>query len=212
MARIGLTGGIASGKSAVAALLAERGATIIDADLLARAVVEPGTPALAAIRRQFGETVIADGRLDRAALGRIVFDDPVARRDLEAIVHPAVRRRAEELQARAPADGVVVQVIPLLVETGQAADFDLVLVIDLDEATQRARLRARSGLAPAEIEARIAAQMTREERLAHADLVVDNSGTPADLAVQIDALWPTLAAYGTGEISSSRSVPGETAT
>ena len=121
MVRVGLTGGIASGKSVVAEELAARGAVIIDADVLAREVVEPGTPALAAIRDRFGESVIVDGRLDRAQLGKIIFADPEARRDLEQIIHPAVRARAAQLEQAAPGGAVVVHVIPLLVETGQQA-------------------------------------------------------------------------------------------
>ncbi len=192
MVRVGLTGGIASGKSTVADGLAARGAVLIDADLLAREVVEPGTEALAGIRRRFGDEVLADGRLDRAALGKVVFADPSARRDLEQIIHPAVRRRAAELESRAPAGSTVVHIIPLLVETGQAADFDVVVVVDVDPATQVARLRARNGFSPAEAESRIAAQASRDARLAAADVVVDNSGTPAQLEVQLDDVWADL--------------------
>src|SRR5215218_3743603 len=126
MLRVGLTGGIASGKSAVADELAAHGAVVVDADVLAREVVEPGTPGLAAVVERFGPSVLAeDGRLDRAGLGRLVFADGAARRDLERIIHPAVRARAAEIEQQAAADAVVVQVIPLLVETGQAKDFDL---------------------------------------------------------------------------------------
>ena len=155
----GLTGGIASGKSVVADELGARGAVIIDADVLAREVVEPGTPGLAAIVERFGDDVLLDGRLDRKALGDIVFADESARRDLEAIVHPAVRRRAAELEAIAPDDAVVVHVIPLLVETGQQDAFDVCLVVDVDRVTQRERLRSRDRLSEAEIEARLAAQV-----------------------------------------------------
>ena len=125
MLRVGLTGGIASGKSLVADELARLGAVVIDADVLAREVVEPGTPGLAAIVERFGDDVLDDGRLDRAALGKIVFADPEARRDLERIVHPAVRARAAELERAAADDAMVVHVIPLLVETGQQDDFDV---------------------------------------------------------------------------------------
>lgn len=191
--RIGLTGGIASGKSLVATELAARGAVIIDADVLAREVVDPGTPGLAAIVERFGTDVLtADGRLDRPALGRIVFADPVARRDLEAIVHPAVRRRAAELEAAADPDAVIVHVIPLLVETGQQGDFDPCVVVDVEPAIQRARLRQRDGLEDEEIDARLAAQATREQRLAAADHVLDNSGTVMELRRQIDRLLPDL--------------------
>jgi len=187
---IGLTGGIASGKTSVANLLAGHGAVIIDSDVLAREVVEPGTSGLAAVVARFGAGVLtADGALDRAALGRIVFADPSARADLEAIIHPAVRARAEELTAAAPPDSVVVQVIPLLVETGQEGTFDRVLVVDVDPAVQLARLRQRDGFSPREAEARVAAQASREARLAAATDVIDNSGTPAELADAVNLLW-----------------------
>ena len=140
--RVGLTGGIASGKSLVAAELARLGAVVIDADVLAREVVEPGTPGLAAVVQRFGGEVLDGDRLDRARLGAIVFADPEARRDLEQIIHPAVRARAAELERAAPPDAVVVHVIPLLVETGQQDDFDRVVVVDADPDTQLARLHA----------------------------------------------------------------------
>lgn len=180
MLRIGLTGGIASGKSTVADLLAECGAVIIDSDQLAREVVEPGTEALARIVQRFGDQVIADGRLDRAVLGRIVFADPDARRDLEAIIHPEVRRRAAELETAAGPDAVVVQMIPLLVETGQQDQFDAVIVVDVPESIQRDRLMSRNGLSAEEADARIAAQATREQRAAAATVVIDNSSTDRD--------------------------------
>lgn len=195
MLLVGLTGGIASGKSAVADLLAAHGAVIVDADVLAREVVAPGTPGLAEVVERFGPSVLApsdDDRpaeLDRAALGAIVFADPDARRDLEAIVHPRVRARAAEMTAAAPDDAVVVQVIPLLVETGQSAAFDVVVVVDVDPAVQLARLMARNGLTEAEAQARIDAQATREQRLAVADEVLDNSGTPEQLTRAVDELW-----------------------
>ncbi|WP_052462620.1 dephospho-CoA kinase [Nigerium massiliense] len=191
--RVALTGGIASGKSAVSQLLAERGAVIIDSDVLARDVVEPGTRGLAAITERFGPMVLApDGSLDRAKLGRLVFRDDQARADLNAIVHPAIRARAAELQLAAPADAVVVQVIPLLVETGQADDFDTVVVVDVDEKTQVRRLMRRNGLSPADARARLRAQASREERLEIADVVIDNAGTPEQLVPQVDALWTRL--------------------
>ena len=192
--RIGLTGGIASGKTAVSDMLARRGAVIIDSDTLAREVVEPGTRGLEAIVERFATTVLTpDGALDRAKLGQIVFDDPVARADLNAIVHPAVRARAAELQLRAPPGAVVVQVIPLLVETGQADDFDLVVVVDADEAVQLRRLMQRNGYTPSQARARLKAQASRAERLEAADLVIDNSAGLPELEAQVDALWPRLA-------------------
>jgi dephospho-CoA kinase len=190
--RVGLTGGIASGKSLVAAELAARGATIIDADVLAREVVEPGTPALAAIIERFGADVVQDGQLDRARLAQIVFADPLARRDLERIVHPAVRARAAELERAAGDAAVVVHVIPLLIETGQQENFDLVVTVDADHETQVQRLMARNGFTRAEAEARIAAQASREERTLVADVVLDNTGSVKQLREQIDALWAEL--------------------
>jgi dephospho-CoA kinase len=192
MVRVGLTGGIASGKSLVAAELAARGAIIIDADVLAREVVEPGTPGLAAIIERFGPQVLTDGQLDRAHLAEIVFADPAARRDLERIVHPAVRARAVELERAAGSAAVVVHVIPLLVETGQQGDFDLVVTIDVDHETQIQRMMGRNGFSRAEAESRIAAQAAREDRRAAADVVLDNSGDVAQLKDQIDALWAVL--------------------
>lgn len=198
--RVGLTGGIASGKSTVASLLAERGALVIDADVLAREVVGPGTPGLAAVVERFGPRVLRpDGQLDRAALGRLVFTgdghgdaSSSARRDLEAVVHPAVRARAAELEAGAAPDQVVVHVIPLLVETGQAAAFDVVVVVDVAEDVQRARLLARGGLSEVEADARIAAQSSRTDRLAAADVVLDNNGDRADLVRHVAELWARI--------------------
>jgi dephospho-CoA kinase len=196
MLRVALTGGIASGKSMVAAGLAARGAIIIDADVLAREVVEPGTPAFAAIIDRFGEQLVADGRLDRARLAQIVFADALARRDLERIVHPAVRARAADLERAAGRAAVVVHVIPLLVETGQQEDFDLVVTVDVDHETQIKRLIARNGYTRAEAESRIAAQASREDRRIAADVVLDNTGSLAQLREQIDALWAELSSAG----------------
>ena len=190
--RVGLTGGIASGKSLVAEELTALGAVVIDADVLAREVVEPGTGGLAAVVKRFGESVLREGRLDRVRLGQVVFADREARRDLERIVHPAVRARAAELEQAAPPDAVVVHVIPLLVETGQQDRFDIVVVVDVDPETQLARLTARDGLNAAEGEARLAAQASREQRLAAADIVIDNRGSVTDLKAQIGLLWRFL--------------------
>ena len=189
MLRIGLTGGIGSGKSTVSALLAERGAVIVDADRIAREVVEPGTPGLAAVVKAFGDGVLAaDGSLDRPALAAIVFADPEARRRLDAIVHPLVRGRAVELAAAAPPDAVLVNDVPLLVETGQAGSYDLVLVVEADIETRVARLVQR-GLTAQDARARMAAQATDEQRRAVADVVLDNSGTPEQLRGQVDRFW-----------------------
>jgi dephospho-CoA kinase len=192
MVRVGLTGGIASGKSVVADELAARGAIIIDADVLARAVVEPGTPALAAIIDRFGAQVVSDGQLDRARLAQIVFADPLARRDLERIVHPAVRARAAELERAVGDAAVVVHVIPLLVETGQHEDFDFVVTVEVDHETQILRLMMRNGYSRAEAESRIAAQASSEDRRRAADVVLDNTGSVTQLREQIDALWAEL--------------------
>lgn len=194
--RIGLTGGIGSGKSTVADLLAAHGAVVVDADVLAREVVEPGTPGLAAVVDRFGEGVLQpDGALDRPALGRIVFADDTARADLNAIIHPRVRALATQRRAEALAsdgDAVVVEVIPLLVETGQAGAFDTVVVVDVDEEVQVQRVMRRDRLTRGAALARLAAQAIRAERLAVADEVVDTSGTMAHLAEQVDALWGRL--------------------
>jgi dephospho-CoA kinase len=196
MIRVGLTGGIASGKSLVAAELAARGAIIIDADVLAREVVKPGTPGLEAIIERFGTEVLSDGQLNRVRLAEIVFADPIARGDLERIVHPAVRARAAELERAAGSDAVVVHVIPLLVETSQQQDFDLVVTVDVDHETQIQRLMDRNGFSRAEAESRIAAQASSEDRSKAADVVLDNSGNVAHLKDQIDALWAVLTSTG----------------
>jgi dephospho-CoA kinase len=196
--RVGLTGGIASGKTAVSDALAERGAVVIDADLLAREVVEPGTPGLTAVADRFGRQVLTgEGVLDRAALGAIVFADPQARRELEAIIHPAVRARAAAIEAAADPGDVIVHVIPLLVETGQQEDFDVLVVVDLPPESQLERLRRRNGLDADAARARIAAQATRAARLAVADVVLDNSTSPEDLIDQVDSLWSDLRARAT---------------
>ena len=157
--RVGLTGGIASGKSTVSAILAELGAVVIDADALAREVVQRGTPGLGAVVEEFGPEVLTpEGDLDRPAMGAIVFADPDARRRLEAIIHPLVHRRGAELEAAAPADAVVVHDIPLLAEGGRAGSFDAVIVVDAPPELQVARMVADRGWTREEAEARIAAQ------------------------------------------------------
>ncbi len=191
--RVGLTGGIGSGKSAVADLLAGNGAVVIDADQLARAAVAPGTPGLAAVVAGFGEGVLTpNGELDRAALGEIVFADAAARARLNAIVHPEVRRLAAAQEELAPSDAVVVHVIPLLVETGQQGAFDAVVVVDVDPAIQLDRIQRRDGLTADQARARMNAQADRATRLAAADFVIDNSGSPDDLAARVEELWALL--------------------
>jgi dephospho-CoA kinase len=187
--QIGLTGGIGSGKSTAARRFAELGALVIDSDVVAREVVEPGTPGLAAVVDAFGPGVLdAGGRLDRPALARVVFGDEAARRRLNGIVHPLVRARAAELVAAAPAGTVVVQDVPLLVETGQAGAFDLVVVVEAPVELRVSRLAGR-GLPAAEARARMASQATDADRRAVADAVLVNDGTEADLRAQVDRLW-----------------------
>jgi dephospho-CoA kinase len=197
--RVGLTGGIGSGKSTVGALLAEHGALVIDSDALAREVVAAGSTGLAAVVDAFGpEVLTATGELDRAAMGRRVFADPAARARLEAVIHPLVRRRAAEIEATAPTDAVVVHDIPLLVETGQAGDFDVVVVVDAPIETQTDRLTRERGMTAEEARSRIEAQASREERLAVADHVVANDATPAQLSQAVDRLWTQLSRHRDG--------------
>lgn len=182
------------------------GAHVIDADVLAREVVALGTPGLQAVVDRFGEDVLtATGALDRAALGRVVFADAAARADLNAIIHPRVRERAKELEAAAPPGAIVVHVIPLLVETGQVENFDVVVVVDTSVTEQIRRLMRRNGYDLAEAERRVAAQASREERLQAATHVIDSSGPVAQTMAQVRALWEQLSARrGT----SGRSRPG----
>lgn len=193
--RVGLTGGVASGKSTVSAILAELGAVVIDADLLAREVVAPGTDGLAAITEAFGEDVLAaDGSLDRPALGAIVFGDDEKRRTLEGIIHPRVRARGRELEEAAPPGSVVVHDIPLLVETGQPALFDAVVVVDVPVETQVERMMSLRAMSREDAEARIRAQATREQRLAAATYVIDNTGTREDLRDRVTEVFHELSA------------------
>ncbi len=197
--RVALTGGIGSGKSAVSALLAERGAVVIDADLLAREVVAPGTAGLAEIVIAFGPDLIdADGGLNRSAMSERVFKDPVARRQLERIVHPRVRARAEQIEALAREDAVVVHDIPLLAETGQVDRFDDVVVVDCPPEVQIARLVSERGMTAQEARDRLAAQATREQRLAVADHVVSNEGSLDELREAVEQLWQTLSDTAAG--------------
>ena len=195
MLRVGLTGGIGSGKSEVSARLAEHGAVVIDADQLAREVVAAGTPGLAEIVIAFGpEMVTEDGELDREAMARRIFGDDEARKRLEAIIHPRVRARATEIEAAAPRDAVVVHDIPLLVETGQAGNFDVLLVVDSSPDDQVRRLVDHREMTEDEARGRIAAQAGREQRLAAADLVLSNDGSLAQLRAAVDQVWEDLSA------------------
>ncbi|MGN6576268.1 MAG: dephospho-CoA kinase [Nocardioides sp.] len=176
--RVGLTGGVASGKSTVSAILAELGAVVIDADQLAREVVAPGTAGLKQVVDEFGPGVLtADGELDRPAVGAIVFADDAARRRLEAIIHPLVRARGAELESAAPEGALVVHDIPLLAETGQGDAFDAVIVVDTPVETQVERMTMLRGWTAEDARSRVAAQASREQRRAVATYVIENTGT-----------------------------------
>lgn len=188
--RIGLTGGIGAGKSSVSSILVELGAVLIDADLLAREVVAPGTPGLARVVEEFGEDVLTpNGELDRPAVADIVFGDADAKRRLEAIIHPLVFERIVEIEGQAGPDDVVVHDIPLLAESGRADTFDAVVVVDVPEDVQVERLVRDRAMTPEDAQARIAAQASREERLALATHVIDNTGTLADLRERVLQVW-----------------------
>ena len=191
--RVGLTGGVASGKSTVASVLGELGAVVVDSDQIAREVVAPGTSGLAAVVAAFGVGVLGDdGALDRAALGRLVFADPEARARLEQVVHPRVRARAAEVEAKAAPGSLVVHDIPLLVETGQGERFPVVLVVDVPTEVQVERMVTDRGWSREDAESRIAAQASREERLAVATHVIDNTGSLADLRARVEEIYAGL--------------------
>lgn len=193
--RVGLTGGIASGKSTVSAILAELGAVVIDADVLAREVVERGTPGLAAVVEAFGtELLTPAGDLDRPAMGRLVFNDADKRRLLESIVHPLVFERYAELEAAAGATDVVIHDIPLLAESGRASEFDEVVVVDAPEELQVERMLRDRGWTRADARSRIASQASRADRLAFATYVVDNTGTLDALRAQVEEIYRQLTA------------------
>ncbi|MFJ8857456.1 dephospho-CoA kinase [Streptomyces sp. NPDC102451] len=195
MLKVGLTGGIGAGKSEVSRLLARYGAVIIDADRIAREVVEPGTPGLTAVVEAFGPGILGtDGALDRPALGSIVFADAARLATLNAIVHPLVGARSAELERAAGSGAVVVHDVPLLTENDLAPLYDLVVVVDAKPGTQLDRLVRLRGMTESDARARMAAQATREERLAVADLVVDNDGPLEDLEPQVRAVWSELTA------------------
>lgn len=188
---MGLSGGIGSGKSTAARLLEERGAVVIDLDVVAREVIEPGRPGFDAVVTRFGQEVLGpDGRLDRPALARVVFGEPTARADLDAIMHPLVAEETRRRIAEAPADAVVVVDVPLLVEAA-ARGYDVVVIVEAPEDTRLHRL-ARRGLSAEDARRRMAAQASDAERRAVADVVLDNSGSRADLEAQVGALWSEL--------------------
>ncbi|MEV6573373.1 dephospho-CoA kinase [Streptomyces sp. NPDC051577] len=200
MLKVGLTGGIGAGKSEVSRLLAGYGAVVVDADRIAREVVEPGTPGLAAVVAAFGESVLTpEGTLDRPRLGSLVFSDEEKLRTLNAIVHPLVGARSAELERAAGADAIVVHDVPLLTENGLASLYDLVVVVDASSDTQLDRLTARRGMTEDEARSRMAAQATREQRLAIATLVIDNDGPLDALEPQVRKVWEELAARAAAE-------------
>jgi dephospho-CoA kinase len=203
---VGLTGGIGSGKSTVARLLAAKGAVVIDADALAREVVEPGTETFRRVVERFGPGVVApDGTLDRPALARIVFADPEARRDLERITHPAIGAlMAQRMAEQAATDNVVVLDVPLLVESGRS-DVAGVIVVDCPEEVALERLVAQRGMDPDDARRRMAAQVGRAERLARADFVIDNAGSLAALEEQVERAW----AWIEGLRQRKAAVPGK---
>ncbi|GAQ67959.1 dephospho-CoA kinase [Streptomyces scabiei] len=204
MLKVGLTGGIGAGKSEVSRLLVECGAVLIDADRIAREVVAPGTPGLAAVVETFGEDVLApDGTLDRPRLGSLVFADPAKLAALNAIVHPLVGARSGELEESAAGDSVVVHDVPLLAENGLAPLYDLVVVVDVAPETQLDRLLRLRGMTEKDARARMAAQATREKRLQIADIVIDNDVPLDDLRRRVREVWADLTrrAHAAGERS-----------
>ncbi|MFC7902758.1 dephospho-CoA kinase [Streptomyces griseoincarnatus] len=193
MLTVGLTGGIGAGKSEVSRLLVERGAVLIDADRIARDVVEPGTPGLAAVVEAFGEEILAeDGSLDRPRLGALVFNDPAKLATLNSIVHPLVGARSRELEEAAPEDAVVVHDVPLLTENGLARLYDVVIVVDASTGTQLDRLLRLRGMSEEDARARMAAQATREQRRAVADIVIDNDVPLDALERRVEEVWADL--------------------
>ncbi|POH72365.1 dephospho-CoA kinase [Arthrobacter glacialis] len=190
MLSLGLTGGIAAGKSLLSTRFRELGAVVIDADQLAREVVAPGTPGLAQVVAQFGQNfLLPDGSLDRLKLGSLVFADPSQRQALNAIIHPRVRAAAQSMKDQAGPGAIVVQDIPLLVETGQGAAFHLVVVVQASAETRVARMMATRGMSREDAQARMDAQASDAERAAAADVVIANDGDPQQAIAALDALW-----------------------
>jgi dephospho-CoA kinase len=193
MLKVGLTGGIGAGKSEVSQRLASYGALVIDADQIAREVVEPGTPGLAQVVGLFGTGVLApDGTLDRQRLGEIVFGDDELRAKLNSIIHPLVGARIRELEQGADADAILIEDVPLIAENDLAGFYDLVVVVDVPPRLQEERLIRARGMTPDQVAVRMAAQASREQRLAIAGIVVDNSGSLAELDREVGELWAEL--------------------
>jgi len=192
---VALTGGVGAGKSTVAAMLAERGAVVIDADDLARRAVEPGSPGLVRVLDEFGWEAAPDGSLDRERMARLVFDDPEALRRLEAIVHPEVARLfAAEIERLRDSDEVVVYTVPLLVERGLADAFDVVVTVEASQERRASRVGAQGRMTADDARRRMAAQASDAERAAAADVVIDNDGSVEDLEARVDGLWRELQA------------------
>ncbi|CAL9412670.1 dephospho-CoA kinase [Streptomyces sp. enrichment culture] len=204
MLTVGLTGGIGAGKSEVSRLLVECGAVLIDADRIAREVVAPGTPGLAAVVDAFGKDILAeDGGLDRPKLGSVVFSDPEKLALLNSIVHPLVGARSRELEEAAPADAVVVHDVPLLTENGLAPMYDVVIVVDAAPETQLDRLVRLRGMSEGDARARMAAQATREQRREIADIVIDNDVPLPELRRRVHEVWEDLAERARARTSRS---------
>lgn len=208
MLRVGLTGGIGAGKSTAARRLAERGAVLIDADVIAREVVEPGTPGLRAVVREFGASILAaDGTLDRTRLGALVFADDERRGALNAIVHPLVYARRTELVEQAPPDAVVVEDVPLLVENGLGSAYHLVVVVAAPGAERVRRLGSDRGMSEDDAWARVRAQATDEARRAAADVWLDNTGDPSELVAAVDELWDGRLVPFEADLRAGRGAP-----
>ena len=188
---VALTGGIGAGKSQVAKYFHQLGSTVFDADLLARAAIERGSAGFDEVVTTFGDVILKDGDIDRRKLGEIIFADPTAKAKLESIVHPEVQRLFEEAKKSLPADAIVIYEIPLLAESNSRSRFDYAITVESDEQTRTSRLKER-GLASHEIVGRMAAQASREERISHCDLVIENQGDEDELLRQVEEIWQSV--------------------
>lgn len=188
MLKVGLTGGIGSGKSTVAELLQELGAYVVDADQLARQVIQRGTPGFDEVVSQFGDSILVNGEIDRANLAAVIFNDANKRKALEEIIHPLVRQAAEQIMQELPKGAVVINEIPLLFETAGANRFDFVISVGINDENRLVRLRER-GMKDYEINQRISAQASDEQRASISDVVIDNNGNLDDLRMQVEKLW-----------------------